>query len=90
MFVKAYAGTTQVFSVERTFSALMSGDVKTIETIYNFYKNNLDYKTKSGLKTFNQLRNQVEENTITRESSSEIYIPQYFNTKIQKSVIDLK
>ena len=67
----------------------MSGDVKTIETIYNFYKNNLDYKTKSSLKTFNQLRNQVEENTITREASSEIYT-QYFNTKIQKSVIVLK
>ena len=67
----------------------MSGDVKTIETIYNFYKNNLDYKTKSSLKTFNQLRNQVEENTITREESSEIYT-QYFNTKIQKSVIVLK
>ena len=67
----------------------MSGGVKTIETKYNFYKNNLDYKTKSSLKTFNQLRNQVEENTITREASSEIYT-QYFNTKIQKSVIVLK
>ena len=67
----------------------MSGGVKTIETIYNFYKNNFDYKTKSSLKTFNQLRNQVEENTITREASSEIYT-QYFNTKIQKSVIVLK
>ena len=90
MFAKACTATTQVFSVESTFSALMSGDVKTIETIYNFYKNNLDYKTKSGLKTFNQLRNQVQENTITREASSEIYIPQYFKTKIQKSVIALK
>ena len=68
----------------------MSGDAKTTETIYNFYKNNLDYKTKSGLKIFNQLRNQVEENTVTREASSEIYIPQYFKTKIQKSVIALK
>ena len=67
----------------------MSGDVKTIETIYNFYKNNLNCKTKSSLKTFNQLRNQVEENTITREESSEIYT-QYFNTKIQMSVIVLK
>ena len=41
----------------------MPGDVKTIETIYNFYKNNLDYKIKLGLKTFNQLRNQVEDDT---------------------------
>ena len=41
MFVKACTTTTQVFSVESTFSALMSGDVKTIETIYNFYKNNI-------------------------------------------------
>ena len=56
MFAKACT-KTQVLSVEGTFSVLMSGDVKTIETIYNFYKNNLDYKTKSGLKTFNQLRN---------------------------------
>ena len=69
----------------------MSGDVKTIEAIYNFYKNNLDYKIKSGLKTFNQLRNQVEENTIIREVSSEICIPQQsFKRKIQKSVIALK
>ena len=89
MFAKACITTTQVFSVESTFSALMSEDVKTIETIYNFYKNNLDYKTKSSLKTFNQLRNQVEENTITREASSDIYT-QYFNTKTQKSVIVLK
>ena len=74
--------TTQVFSVESIFSALMSGDVKTIKAMYNFYKNNLDYKIKSGcLKTFNQLRNQVEENTITRETSSEIYVPQYFKTE---------
>ena len=81
MFAKACT-TTQVFSVESTFSALMSGDVKTIEAIPNFYKNNLDYKIKSGcLKTFNQLRNQVEENTITRETSSEIYVPQYFKTE---------
>ena len=81
MFAKACT-TTQVFSVESTFSALMSGDVKTNEAIYNFYKNNLDYKIKSGcLKTFNQLRNQVEENTITRETSSEIYVPQYFKTE---------
>ena len=41
MFPKACTITTQVFSVESTFSALMSGDVKTIETIYNFYKNNI-------------------------------------------------
>ena len=79
--------TTQVFSVESTFSALMSGDVKTIETIYNFYKNNLDYKIKSGLKTFNQLRNQVEE---THEEPTEIYVPQYFKTRLQKSVMALK
>ena len=90
MFAKVCTATTQVFSVESTFSALMSGDVKTIETIYNFYKNNLGYKTKPGLKTFNQLRNQVEEKTITREASSEIYIPQYFKTKMRKSVIALK
>ena len=89
MFAKACITTTQVFSVDSTFSGLMSGDVKTIETIYNFYKNNLDHKTKSSLKTFNQLRNQVEENTTTREASSEIYT-QYFNTKTQKSVIVLK
>ena len=57
MFAKACT-TTQVFSVESTFSALMSGDEKTIEAIPNFYKNNLNYKIKSGcLKTFNQLRN---------------------------------
>ena len=69
---------TQIFSVESTFSALMSGDVKTIEAIPNFYENNLDYKIKSGcLKTFNQ----VEENTITRKTSSEIYVPQYFKTE---------
>ena len=68
----------------------MSGDVKTIETIYNFYKNNLDYKIKLGLKTFNQLRNQVEDDTITREVSSEMYIPQSFKRKIQKSVIALE
>ena len=90
MFAKAYTATTQAFSAESTFSAFMSGYVKTIETIYNFYNNNLDYKTKSGLKTFNQLRNQVKENTITREASSEMYIPQYFKTKIQKPVIALK
>ena len=90
MFAKACTATTQVFSVESTFPALMTGDVKTIETIYNFYKNNLDYKIKSGLKTFNQLRNQVEENTITHEVSSEIYIPQSFKRKIQKPVIVLK
>ena len=78
------------FSVESTFSALMSGKIKTIETIYNFYKNNLDYKIKLDLKTFNQLRNHVEENTITCEVSSEIYIPQSFKRKIQKSVIALK
>ena len=88
MFANACT-TTQIFSVESTFSALMLGHVKTIETTYNFYKNNLDYKIKSGLKTFNQLRNQVKENTIPREASSEIYVPQYFKTKIQKSVIDL-
>ena len=81
MFANACT-TTQVSSVESTFSALISGDAKTIETIYNFYKNNLDYKIKSGLKTFNQLRNQAEENTITREASTEIYVPQYFKTKI--------
>ena len=51
MFAKACTTTTQFFSVESTFSALMSGDLKMIETIYNFYKNNLDYKTKLGLKT---------------------------------------
>ena len=85
------AYNNKVFSVESTFSALMSGDVKTIEAIYNFYKNNLDYKIKSGLKTFNQLRNQVEENTVTREVSSKIYIPQQsFKRKIQKSIIALK
>lgn len=33
MFVKACA-TTQLYSVARTFSTLMSGDVQTIETIY--------------------------------------------------------
>ena len=81
LFAKAYT-TTHVFSVESTFSALMSGDVKMIEAIYNFYKNNLDYKIKSGcLKTFNQLKNQVEENIITREASSEIYVPQYSKRK---------
>ena len=53
MFAKACTVTTLANSVESTFSALMSGDVKKIETIYNFYKNKLDYKTKSGLKTFN-------------------------------------
>ena len=89
MFANACT-TTLVFSDESTFSALMSGDVKTIETTCNFYKNNLDYKIKSGLKTFNQLRNQVEENTITREASTKIYVPQYFKTRIQKSVIALK
>ena len=71
---------TQVFSVKSTFSVLMSGDVKTTKQ-YNFCKNNLDCKTKSSLKTFNQLRNQVEENTIPREASSEIYVPQYFKQK---------
>ena len=45
--------TTQAFSVESIFSALTLGDVQTMETIYNFYKNNLDYKIKSSLKTFN-------------------------------------
>ena len=78
------------FLVESTFSALMSGDVQMIETILNFYKNNLDYKVKSSSMAFNQLRNQVEENTITCEVSSEIYVPQYFRTKIQKPVIALK
>ena len=89
MFANACT-TTQAFSVESIFSALTLGDVQTMETIYNFYKNNLDYKIKSSLKTFNQLRNQVEENNLTREASSEIYAPQYFKTKIQKSVIALK
>ena len=50
-------------------------------------KNNLDHKIE---KTFNQLRNQVEENTVTREESSELYLLQYFKTKMQKSVIDLR
>ena len=81
MFAKACTATTKVFSVESTFSALMSGDTKTTETIYNFHKNNLDYKTKSGLKIFNQLRNQVEENTVTREASSEFT---YHNISKQK------
>ena len=74
MFANACT-TTQVFSVESTFSALMSGAVKTIEAIYNFYK---------------ELRNQVEENTITCESSTEIHVSQYFKTKIQKYVMALK
>ena len=69
MFAKACT-TTQVFLVESTFSALMSKDVTTTEAVYNFYKNNLNYKIKSGLKTFNQLRNKVEENAITSEASS--------------------
>ena len=33
MFAKACA-TTQFYSVESTFSTLMSGDIQTIETIY--------------------------------------------------------
>ena len=48
MFAKA-CRTTQAFSVESTFSALMSEDVKMIVAIYNFYKNTLDYKIMSGL-----------------------------------------
>ena len=51
MFVKTCRTTTHFFSVESTFSALISGDGKTFETIYNFLKNKLDYKIKSGLKT---------------------------------------
>ena len=80
MFAKV-CKTTQVFSVESSFSALMSGDVQTTETVYNFYKNNLDYKIMSSSNTFNQLRNQVEE---------KISVLQYFKTKIQKSIIALK
>ena len=35
--------TRQDFSIESTSSALMSGDVLAIDTIYLLYKNNLDY-----------------------------------------------
>ena len=42
MFVKTCTAATHFFSVESTFSALMSGDGKTFETIYNFLKNKLD------------------------------------------------
>ena len=52
MFVKTCTTATHFFfSVESTFSALMSEDGKMFETIYNFLKNKLDYKIKSGLKT---------------------------------------
>ena len=78
MFANACT-TTQVFSVESTFSALMSGDVEMLETIYNFYKNNLVHKIKSGLTAFNQLRDQVEQNTITRLRTT---IFQNENTKV--------
>ena len=92
MFVKTCTTATHFFSVESTFSALMSGDGKTFETIYNFLKNKLDSwsqvsQVRSQVRLWNQvrfgdkcnqLRNQVEENTITREVSSEIYIPQSF------------
>ena len=94
MFVKTCTTATHFFSVESTFSALMSGDGKTFETIYNFLKNKLDSwsqvsQVRSQVRlwnqvrfgdTCNQLRNQVEENTITCEVSSEIYIPQSFKT----------
>ena len=43
MFAKACT-KKQILSVESTFSVLISGDVKRIETIYNFYKNNLTIK----------------------------------------------
>ena len=63
----------------------MSGDVQTIEIIYNSYKNNLP-KRQVEFEDINQHKNQVEGNNINREASSEIC----FKTKIQKSVIALK
>ena len=41
MFVKPCTTATHFFSVESTFSALMSGDGQTFETIYNFLNNRL-------------------------------------------------
>ena len=54
MFLKTCTTTTHSFSVESTFSALMSGDGKMFETIYNFLKNKLDSSSQ-----VSQVRSQV-------------------------------
>ena len=89
MFAETCA-TTQFYSVESTFSTLMSGDVQTIETIYlNLVR--ITWTVKS-IQVWRHLINLESswKNTLTREVSSEIYVRQYFKTKIQKSVIALK
>ena len=94
MCLKACA-TRQDFSIESTASSIMSGDVPTIEAIYNFYlriTKAIMYRIQSSSKRhlINLLiRSQVEENTSynCREASSETYAPQNFKPKIKKSVV---
>ena len=85
--------TKQDFSVESTTSALMSGDVLTMETIYNFYIRiilTIMYRIQSSSKKhlINLLSLGVKLKkalATTREASSEIYVPQYFKAKIKKA-----
>ena len=97
MCTKACA-TRQDFSIESTASAIMSGDVLAIKTIYKFHirttktimyriqsspKRHLIKLAYEGVKLKKTL-------AITREASSEIYVPQYFKPKIKKPFIALK
>ena len=60
MFAKACA-TTQFYSVESTFSTLMSGDAQTIETIYLiFVRITWTVKSSQSLKAFNQFGIKLE------------------------------
>ena len=73
MFVKACTATTQVFSVESIFSAL-----RRLKQYITFKRIYWTYKIKSGLKTHVINLGIKLKKTLTREVSSEIYIPQSF------------
>ena len=90
MCTKACA-TRQDFSIESTASAIMSGDVLVIETIYKFNirtTKTIMYRIQSSPKS--HLIKLAHEGVklkktlaITREASSEIYMPQYFKPEIK-------
>ena len=79
----------RIFHLEvATASALMSGDVLAMRTIYNFYirlTEAIMYRTQSSFKKhlINLLRGVKLKETLaaTRKASSEIYVPQYFKLK---------
>ena len=75
----------------------MSGDILAIETIYNFYiriTETIMYRIQSSSKRHLIILLRVLKLkttlAITREASSEIYVPQYFKPKIKKAVIAIK